>query len=192
MPFVTVLVYTGLNIHHITFDLSHNAAYLNKQRGMLGGAVSQVVAVDGQHTVVYPQPPVTGSQPPLQQVEDEDAMFVRPAHQLNAQLFIWSPLNEDHMQAVIPDGGGVCGEGLGGGVVVGTVTVALLAQYGQPQQCAGLLQSRHSITVRHVTDVYTIDLKGRQQMRERNQDYIFKAQTVKDGANNSMGSIARN
>lgn len=155
------------------------------------------MAVDGQHAVVDPQPRVTGGQPPLQQVEDEDAVFVRPAHQLDAQLFIWSPLNKDHMQAVIPDGGGVCGEGLRGGVVVGTVTVALLTKYGQPQQCAGLLQSRHSITVRHVTDVYTIHLKGRNQ-----EDclfvclflyYIFEAQTVEDDTGNAnvMGSISK-
>ncbi len=81
---------------------------------MLGGAVSQVMAIDGQHAVIYPQPSVTGGQPSLQQVEDKDAIFVRSAHQLDAQLFVWSPLNEDHMQAVIPDGGGVGGEGLGG------------------------------------------------------------------------------
>ncbi len=141
---------------------------------MLGGAVSQVMAIDGQHAVVYPQPSVAGGQASLQQVEDKDAMFIRSAHQLDAQLFVWSPLNKDHMQAVISDGGGVGGEGLGERVMMGTVTVALLSQYSQAQQCARLLQSRHRIKVRHVTDVYTINLMGRQhEIRGKNPNKCF-------------------
>lgn len=130
-------------------------AHLDDLGGQLGRAVLQVVPVDGQHAVVAAEPPVLRGQPPLQQVEDEDARLVGPSHELDAQLLGRVPLVQDHLEDLLARRAAL-------GVAVRAAAEAPLAEHGELQRAAGLRQHRAGVVVRHAADVVVVDLdRGR-------------------------------
>lgn len=144
-------------------------AHLYEQCGVLRGTISQVVPIDGKHAVVDTQAAVLCRQTSFQQVEDEDAVLIGSTHELDTQLLVWRPLQQHHVQTVVPHAGAGArvqrlarlGHVMVVVVVMRAVTMPLFTQHGQPEQPAGTLQSRQGVAVRDVGDVDTVYLSGR-------------------------------
>lgn len=151
-----------------------SGAHLYEQCSMLRSTVSQVVPINSKYAVIDTQTAVPCRQTPFQQVEDEDSMFIGSAHELDSQLLVWRPLQEHHVQTVVPDAAaGRRVQQLARlrhvmvvVVMMCAVTMALFTQHGQPEQPAGALQRCQGIAVWDVSDVNTIHLLGRQKMRD--------------------------
>lgn len=141
---------------------------------MFWSTVTQVVPVDSKHTVVDAQTAVPLRQASFQQVEDEDAVLVGPAHELDTQLLVGRAFQQHHVQTVVSHAAtGARVQQLARlrhvmvvVVMVRAVTVALFAQHGQPEQHAGALQSRHGVAVRDVRDVDAVHLTDVMEIEE--------------------------
>ena len=133
------------------------SAGLDDLRGLLRGAVPQVLVVDCQHVVVAAQAPVLGGQPALQQVQHEHARLVCAPHQLDAQLLRRVPLVQHDPQAGGAGGAalggraggvgdawgeGVGGGGGGGGGRRGRRGAAPLPQHGELQGRASVVRAK--------------------------------------------------
>lgn len=112
------------------------------------------MAVDGKHSVVTAQPSVLRSQPPLQQVKDENAWLVRPPYELDAQLLPRVPLVKDHVEDLFPGTSAVH-------VAVSPVPKAPLAQHGEVQRATGLGEDCPGVVVGHIADIAVVDLEER-------------------------------
>lgn len=127
----------------------------------------QVVPVDGQHAVVAAEPAVLSSQAPFQEVEDENARLVGPAHQLDAQLLAGVALVQGHLEAVLPPGARRVPVG------VRAAAEAPLPQHRQVQHRARLRQHGSSVVVGHVADVKAIDLRHNSKEKSMSCFHMF-------------------
>lgn len=132
--------------------LERSVTYLDQMSCALWAAISEVVSIDGQHTVVFLQLTVSVRHTAIQHVGNEYPGLIHLAHQFYPQLLLRAAFVENHVEAVIA-----------GPTAVQRLPVApapelLLPQHSEPQHPAGLPQQAQRVVVTDVADVHPVDL----------------------------------